>query len=445
MAFRSLGKKATPLILALAVFPAGAAADDLPEPVPLTLQCNGEFLTQVFIDGLQSDWEAEAPPVERVQQLVEGAYRYDWTGPVDASFMLWCRYTDNGLYFAVVGRDNIITAPEGSDPGDTFEVFFEIDAPELPPEERRFGARVPLWNVEDTLTPEWAPGSALSGEINAGRSAAAPRENGYFVEFDIPYIAAENLDEPFAPIRFVAAHRDWDGDANREELAIVATAPYDREDSSTWGTLEFTGPEALVRHIAEERGAEGAAPFARTFADVGGTAVRDLVMIFDGQLIVTGEGFDDFAWTSVLVVPTEDVTPLGLETHDIDHDGRQEIFVTTRRAERSLDFEGTVYQEFLTVYALRGVELVPILEQEIANELESGERFAMEMVLRERSDRTVVRFRRPESSTLSREAWIDVDAAIDTDYEPVLTPWGARSVINWDLTADGRWVVLPPE
>ncbi len=447
----NMAVQTTPIFLATATLlfagiSASSTAQELPEPVAINFQCDGDSLVQTVVDGLQTDWEVGSDPTERVSQLVAGEYQFDWTGPVDASFKLWCRYTRHGIYFAVVGRDNLIVAPSGSDPGDTFEVLFEIDAPALEPEDRRFAVRVPLWNMEQgQVTPVWGPNSPLEGELDMARAEVAPREHGFFLEFNVPYIAAEALGVPFAPIRFVAAQRDWDGDANREQLAVVATAPYDREDPNTWGTLAFSGADSRIAEIAESRGVPDQAPFASLFANLGGTPSQDLALVLDNHLIVTGEDLGDFAWTAVLVSPNDSYTPVSIEAHDIDHDGIDEIFFRYLRERRSVDLDLTVTQELVAIYALRGEELVVLLEQEVANILDDGTRFDMEMILRERSDRTVVRFRRADGATMNRDAWIRLDTDSEISYQRALAPWDGLDVINWDLAANGRWVVLPPE
>lgn len=427
-----------PSILALLVlWAAPAAADDPPEAVPMDFLCDGLHRTQVVVDGMQRDWEDEARATERVGQLVEGAYRYDWTGPVDASFRLWCRYTENGLYFAVVGRDNVVAAPEGDD-GDVFEIWFRVDVDDR---SELLGVRVPLWDLESGVaTPVWAEGSGREGELRAARGEVAPRDNGYFLEFNIPYIADPALAEPFAPIPFVAAHRDIDHDTRGERVAVVASAPYDRADPNTFGQMTFTGPDAQIRRLARERGVE-AGSLGGIFADVGGTSARDHAFLLDGHLFVGGTGLGDYAWTSILVAPNERYTPLAIEAHDIDADGDAELFVTTRKERRSIDLGGNVFQEFLTVYDLQERELVPLLVQEIANELDDGARFELSMELRDRRDRSVVRFRVAEGGTLDADRWRLIDDP-DGGYNRILAPAATGSVINWDRRGDGTWVVL---
>lgn len=431
----------TPLITGIS---AESKADELPEPTPMNFECDGGILVQTIVDGLQSDWEHGTRPADRVQQLVQGAYRYDWTGPVDASFRMWCRYTDNGLYFAVVGRDNLVVAPDGRDPGDTFEVRFEIDAPTLDEEARQFSVEIPLWDdAPGAVAPHWTADDAREGALHAARAEVASRDNGYFLEFNIPYVADPQLATPFAPIRFVAMHRDWDGDADREELAVISSSPWS-EAPENWGTLSFTGTAHNIREIADERGVPDETPSAQRFANVGGTAQQDLAFLLDNHLIVTGEGLGDFAWTAVLVAPTDAYGLGGLEAHDIDHDGDDELFLTSTYTRRSIDLGGDVVQSFVTVFDLQNEELVPLLQQETGMTLPDGTQFGMDMILRERSDRTVVRFRRADGATMTRDTYIEVDPGTD-DYEPALLPWSGPDMINWDRDARGNWVVLPPE
>src|SRR5690625_2688124 len=98
---------------------AANAAPPSPGPVePMTHECATDYRTRVRVDGRSHDWEDEVDTTFRVDQLIAGDFRFDWTGPNDASFLLWCRQDKENLYFAIVGRDNIIVEPKGDKKGE---------------------------------------------------------------------------------------------------------------------------------------------------------------------------------------------------------------------------------------------------------------------------------------------------------------------------------------
>src|SRR5690625_2688109 len=104
-----------------------------PGPVePMTHECATDYRTRVRVDGRSHDWEDEVGTTFRVDQLIAGDFRFDWTGPNDASFLLWCRQDKENLYFAIVGRDNIIVEPKGDKKGDRFEFWFEVQDARIP-------------------------------------------------------------------------------------------------------------------------------------------------------------------------------------------------------------------------------------------------------------------------------------------------------------------------
>ena len=226
-----------------------AAAQSAPsQPVPMSFTCDGLYRSQTYIDAQHTDWDAEAQPAERIQQLIDGEWQYDWTGPNDASFKFWCRHSEHGLYFAVVGRDYVIVAPEGGEPGDRIEVWMELDQPNLRERDRLVMVQVPLWPAltDGISAPEWGYGLDRDGELTAARAEVSSSEGSFFVEFNVPYAAIGNYTEPYAPMRFAMAQRDWDNDAEYEEEVGIGTAPVDRADNASLGELSFQSVEQLV-------------------------------------------------------------------------------------------------------------------------------------------------------------------------------------------------------
>ena len=427
----------------LALFPGLLAhADDPPEAAPITVICDGNYFTRVTIDGFQNDWQDEVAPVERVQQLVDGDYLYDWTGPVDASFKPWCRYNRHGLYFAVVGRDNHVVEPRGDQPGDLFEVSLvpgdaNGDVPTT--------IVVPIYDGGDGLAlPRRVDGTPIEG----ARGEVSPREDGYFLEFSLPSDALPGLEEPFQPVAFALSHVDWDYDADREQAAVISTGvDWDRDaddrDPDDWGTLAFDGPDRMATEVARELGGTVASDIV--FAEFGGPAGADAAFVVGTTIAVAGPTLGDFDWILVDGLPAG-ATTTGLEAHDIDHDGSAEIFVTYWRDRRSIDAGGDVRETFTDVWRFRDGQLERAIHQQIGMQLPAGQVARMQLTLRERSNRTIVRFSPDDDeTTATAESWIPVDRRSDDEYEPLLLPWDSRSRVEWDVTGAGDWVVLTPQ
>ena len=414
-----------------------ACADDPEEPSPITITCDGHYLTRVTIDGFQNDWEDEVGPVPRVQQLVDGDYLYDWTGPVDASFKSWCRYNRHGLYFAVVGRDNFVVEPRGERPGDLFEVsLLLLDGNELEPTR----IIVPIYDNGDGLA---LPIDEIGAPIEGARGEVSPREDGYFLEFSLPTTALPGLEAPFEPIAFALSHLDWDYDADREHQSVVSTGVAHELDADEWGVLAFDGPRRLAAEVARELG--GPLNSDVVFAEFGGAVGIDATFIIGTTIAIAGPSLGDFDWFLVDGLPSG-ATTRSLEAHDIDHDGAAEIFVTYDRNRWSIDAGGEVRESFTDVWRFRDGELQRTIHQLVRQELPDGQVAALSLTLRERSDRTVVRFSpNDDETTGTREAWIRVDPRSDDEYQPLLLPWDSRSRIDWDITGAGEWVVLSPE
>lgn len=418
---------------------APATGQDLPAPVPTDIPCDGTYRSSVHIDGLQRDWEDEAQPVDRVQQLVAGEFRYDWTGPSDASFKVWCRYNQHGLYFAIVGRDNAIIGPDGRLGGDRLEFWLTHDDVATDPDVIAF--EVPLWPVHDEgwAAPRWIRGH--DGELRASRAEVARRENGFFVEMELPFLAIPELDPLFGPLRIAVVQRDRDADTNQEQEVGISTAGGDPRTGGldVLGALTFDEIARRSESIVARTG--GALHIEPVLGELGGSAGADMALVAGDQLFVAGPGFEGFDWTAVTVRFRDDHVPLSLALHDVDHDGDAEIFYRFRRERRTLD-DVLVHQEFLQVWRLDGEQLTRIVYQETAVERPGVWRFENELVLRPRTHHTVVRIMRPDDvEGLDRRTFVDIDADESIDYRPALLPWSSDSRLNWE-PGPGGWDVI---
>ena len=426
------------MVLCLAAPMVAHAQDDLPPVEPMTHICDGTYTTAVIVDGYQRDWEEEVPDTERVQQLIAGEYRYDWTGGNDASFRVWCRYSDTSLYFIIQARDNAIV-DNSEEAGDRMELWFELGSGESA---RVVMIEIPAWPALTDGIGHATWGLGGEGEIELVNAEIAERpDSGYFMEIGIPFLVFGDFMPGFSPMRFAAVQRDWDLDADREREVAIGTADVSAEDTDDMGTLEFTGAIERLSLIRQNMDLDDdVEPALQMWADVGGDATGELVMILDGQLIVTGENLGDFSYLNMNVATTANHIPISLDSFDIDHDGKDEIIYRYSRERTSLETDQVVLQEFLAFYDMDGPDLTRVIHQEVANEIEGG-RIEMELDFRDRGHRTLVRFERGDDDELSRGEWVDVDERLDRDYTEILTPWGGQRRISYYLEDNGEWII----
>lgn len=424
---------------ALLVMSAPAHAQWEPsEAVAMDTVCNGIYRSQVYIDGRSTDWDAEAAPRERVMQLVDGEYQYDWTGPNDASFKYWCRYNEHGLYFAVVGRDNAIVAPEGGEPGDRMQLWLELDRPGARASERIIMVEVPIWpvNGDRYATPTWGAGAGRSGEVNTARAEMEPRENGFFLEFNVPFLAIGEYPEPYAPMRFVLVQRDWDNDADIEEEVAVATAPLSSTDASGWSTMQFTGEQEIAAEARVQYSiGDDVAPFGTLYTQLGGAPQQDIAFVLGDYLVVAGRQFPSFSWVSALITNADTHTPVSLESRDVNGDSVDELLYRYSVRNRDLDSDRVLVQEFMMIFEVTPEGMRRIVFQEVANEIEGVGRFEMDM----RFATNLISFRKPTSSSLGRSDWFDVDEGMTPDYYEAILPWENEARVAWSLQG-GQWL-----
>lgn len=402
----------------------------------MSFTCDGLYRSQVYVDAAHTDWDAEAQPAERIQQLIDGEWQYDWTGPNDASFKFWCRHSEHGLYFAVVGRDNVLVAPEGGEPGDRMEVWLELDQPDLRERDRLVMVQVPVWPAltDGISAPEWGYGLDRDGELTAARAEVAATEGGFFVEFNIPYAAIGNYTEPYAPMRFAIVQRDWDNDAEYEEEVGIGTAPVDRADNASLGQLAFQSLEELVGEIrASENLDASLQPFQPQFGALGGNAALDVAFVLGDKLIIAGAGFQGIAWSSALVHSSDRQTPVSLSLVNVDGDDEMELAYRYREPRRG-ESDQVIFQEIVSIFDIAGGQLSRVVFQEVANEIEGVGRIESEM----RIAPGIVSFRKATEGTLSRGSWFDPDAETSTDYYEMLNPWDSGTRVVW-TGQGGTW------
>jgi hypothetical protein len=394
--------------------------------------CDGMFRTMVTVDGLQTDWEAEAGEVDRVATLIAGEAEYDWTGPADASFRFWCRYTADRIYLAVVGRDNVVTGPRSRFGGDRLEIWIAAGPRGTP-----VAIEVPLWVLaeEGRAIPRFSHGD--EGELANSIAEVAPRENGYFAEIGIAIADLPAAGPLFGPLAFAITQRDMDFDGDGEREVVVATAPTGPEGIA--GTLRTNAVERRLAEISRQTMFDAAARGSIThqvWAEFGGRPGMDLAFLLGDMLIVTGEGFDEFSWTASTIRTTDEHEALSLEAADLDGDGVAELLYRFVRPLRRLDDDRDVRQEMLLAYRLEDSTLTRLFAHEVANELPGEWRIESPIRLVERGDGLAVWIERPESD-LTAERYVDHDAGDMVDYERMLLPWDETRRVEWTVNSRG--------
>lgn len=396
----------------------------------LTHFCDADTKSAIRIDGRQEDWESEAGPTFRVEQMIAGEYRLDWTGPNDASFLLWCRQSNDALYFAIAGRDNAIQAPRDDGKGDRMELWFELPNPELPANLRMVMIEIPIWPVLQDGRSSATFKYGRQGAVPGADAVIGARHNGkgFFVEAKIP-LAALGGAIGFEPIRFSAVQRDWDHDGGVEREAAVGSSVVAPGNPQTLGNMRFGRFANRLKALLGERGmSEDTVPAVQTWANIAGDARREWIGVLGKDLIVTGEGLPTWPTASVRVNDNETHEPLEIRAINIDTDPELEI-VYRYRITRSDNRNNFYYQDFIAILDTTSQGIQVVMQQEVANELRGGGKLTSEIEYRDRGTYTIIRIRRA-TGNLSRGQASDVDAGAVRDYHKMIMPWEGASKID---------------
>ena len=422
------------LILSISSLSSLSFAQD-EEASPIDYVCDGRYLTAVSVDGLQSDWEAEAQATPRITQLIEGEAEYDWTGGADASFKMWCRYDEENLYFTLNVRDNVIVGPEHGHDGDRVEFWFNQGTAENPD---RIMIEVPAWPVHDLMTspPVWGEGGR--GEVSGARGELAPRpDRGYFLEVSIPYSAFSGNPPGFAPVQFAVVLRDWDYDGRREhEVGISNATGVGRR--GTLGTLHFTQLEDTLTTIRTHLHAEAdQVPDVVGWGNYAGDNHLDQIIVLNGTLALFGSNLP-YSFLSMDLGLTSDARAVRIEAHDIDGDNFDEIIVVTERRRESVEHDNIMLQSYLSIFDVEGESISRVIYQEIANEVVGIGRIEAEISYETgRIELEVAR--RP---TLDEDDWYDVDGGLERRYRQMPLPWRHEEIAY--RLENGNWISVDP-
>ena len=176
------------------------AAPTPSEPVGRPVARAGWVDERTFVlDGDPSEWRGEEPPgivIDRLDQIVELGGRprdQDWSGPEDASLVMWVGWNATDLILGGEVRDDVDDHDAGRwFHGDSLELFLNL------------ADRTPEWGPDDyqlMLAPNWGqrpwgvyprgdqdPGLLASdGGFGGIEVASVPLEGGYRFEARIPW------------------------------------------------------------------------------------------------------------------------------------------------------------------------------------------------------------------------------------------------------------------
>lgn len=407
---------------------AANAAPPSPGPVePMTHECATDYRTRVRVDGRSHDWEDEVDTTFRVDQLIAGDFRFDWTGPNDASFLLWCRQDKDNLYFAIVGRDNIIVEPKGDKKGDRFEFWFEVEDSRIP----MVMMEVPLWPAIGNGQAELTYKHGRSGKVPGAKAALSERKRGegYFLEVSIP-IKEIGGDVGFGPLKFSAVQRDWDYDGGAELEVGIGTSNVQPDAPQSLGTLYFERYFATMKQILD---AEGRDENYKTpkyiWADITGDKRKEWIGVVGNKLYIAGEGIPQFSTASITFTDVDDFTPLEIQALDLDPDDDLEILFRYRTRRPAPNGNASVTQEFVMVLDVTSKGLEEVIHQEVTQSLGGSGVISSKMELRDRGNYTIVRFRRA-TGNLSKSDYVDLNKKGGQTYDNILAPWDSGSFIN---------------
>jgi hypothetical protein len=422
--------RSLPLVLLSAALSLAAptAAEDAPGSRPSDalrhIHCPSAPPQAIRIDGIALDWEAIVEPVERAQTLVEGEYRYDWTGPVDASYRIWCRATTDSLLLAAMVRDNVIVGPRAGDAGDEFELLMEIAPDEI------LRVRVPVHDLDGGVA---MPVDEDGDPIPGAAGAVAPRDTGFFLEIAVPVPA------PFAPIPLASAFRDIDRDTERERTAVVAPGDFERDDPSTWPIADFGVADELLDSLLLHRGRTRSDVALDTFVDVGGSSALDRVFLLGQEVFVSGRGLGGFDWASMDLATGDRVSDVSLTTQDLDADGDAELFVRFSLPRYNATIDDVVTHRILAVYDVGSTGIVRIIAQELGRMDSHGNGYLSEPVVSPSRSRPRMVVPRSESVGAGAEDWA-ASAPLDVGGPtPAPAPWDDRERLEWTRDDNGAW------
>ena len=393
----------------------------------------------VKVDGFVTDWDG----IEKkdIRALTRGEAEYDWTGPRDLSMLVQMQYDATHLYLAIEVRDNIVTQPKRKKSGDLVEVWFDGGPTAKSGSKGRLRMlKLLVGEMANDGPPEavWGFPRALKGRPEGLLLDGSIRNTGYFFEVGIPLALVSDPAPGLEPLGITFIARDWDYDDPNEDLASVASSPFDglkKRAPSTMAKFTLAGAESIKKGFFRLfPDTMGKTVMGEQFADIAGDSRREWVFLVDNHyLSISGVGVGDGQNYYYELEGRNGGTCTDIKVLDLTGDGKAEILVRYKLPSRHPS--GVIHQEFVAIYhfALDRIKLV--FFHEVGNDGAGWSiRNEVRLVPNRKTGQINVVVSSPKGQGVTKKSYADVDQDQIVDWERLLLPWeGTKTrLFEWD-------------
>ncbi len=358
------------------------------------------------LDGVPGEWQRE---LAKLGSNLKGA-----PAPTDLTAKGAVAYDGKSLYVAVDVTDDTL---KGGGNGDRVDLTVVVGSS---------STVVSIFPGDPGKSPgkATAKGQAISG----AKVVEAPRKGGWTLEASIPWAAIDGATSTRVGMRGSLAVFDADG---ASVDAAVGTAP--STDPAQLPALATTPEQALTDGLMKDKRL-GAPTFQGT-ANVVGDGMKERVLVFDHYLVVLGPSYRGGKqyYFADMAVSGASMSVVGLETRDMDGDGRDDLVLRKRFTKTGQK----TTREVLHVLSY-GTGDVPelIFQHEIGISNPKGS-IANEVAFATEASKVTITVRAGGAKGLDEASY---DEPTEGSFDPVLLPWGAIQSQTYKLQKGRAYV-----
>lgn len=344
------------------------------------------------LDGVPGEWPRELGKLGATRGTASAA---------DLSGKAAVAYDGKDVYVAVDVNDDVFKGGPG---GDRVELTLVVGSQETTV-------------VLVPGLPGKSAGKATVGgvDVKGAKVVEAPRKGGWTLEAKVPWSAIAGASTLRVGLRGGVFVHDVDGAGSVE--AVIGS--HNTQQAASLPAILTTPEQALLDGLLKDKKLS-ATPSFQGSANVVGDGMIERVMVFDRYLVVLGPTFRKGTeyYFADMSVSGSAMKVLGMETRDLDGDGRQDLIFRKRFTKSGSKTSRDVLQA-LSFGTADTPELVFIHEIGITNPKGS---IVNEVGLSNENNTTVITIRPGSAKGLDEASY---DEPREASFEGLLLPWGA--------------------
>src|SRR5512139_2318595 len=343
------------------------------------------------LDGVPGEWPRELAKLGAVKGSPSAA---DFSGKAAVA------YDDKDVYIAVDVTDDAFKGGAG---GDRVEVVLVVG-----------GTATTVVPVPGAPGKSAGKATVKGADIKGAKVVEAPRKGGWTLEAKVPWSAFEGASSLRVGLRGGVFVHDVDGGGSVDAVIGTNTS----QESSSLPQILTTPEQALADGLLREKKLSATPDFQST-ANVVGDGIKERGLVFDRFLVVLGPTFrngKEYYFADMSVAGSA-MKLLGLETREMDGDGRADLVLKKRFTKTG----SKTSREVLQVQMFGAADTPSLVFQHEIGITNAKGSVTNEVGYAVEGSATTITIKPGTAKGLDESSY---DEPTESSFDPVLLPWG---------------------